>query len=384
MSQIITSLLDTDLYKFTMHQFIFHKHKQLKGKYFFDCRNENITFSQEIFDEINNQIDALCNLTFKSDEIEYLRSLNIFAEDYLDFLSIWKPNRNYISISLEKGKIELTIEGPIYDCTLFETYLMSIINECYYNTKNYPEIIKSAWNKLETKIKKFNNGTYNFKFAEFGTRRRLSKTWQEIAFVNLLYRTNALNGTSNVYLSKKFNLTPIGAMAHEIAEIYQIYSPLTANHDMIKDWLDEFRGKFSVIVTDTLTTNQFLKEFNYQQMDTCIGLRNDSGDPYEWGEKIINYYNHSGIDTSNKTLLFSNNLSFDEAQKIKTYFKDKNINVGFGIGTQCSNDTMAKPLNIVIKLQYVDEKPVAKISDNFEKVMCQDDEYLEELKSLVL
>ena len=273
----------------------------------------------------------------------------------------------------------------MYDCMLFETYLLSIINETYFSLNyNKDKLLISAIEKLEEKMKKFHNGNYTFKFAEFGTRRRLSREWQKVVF-GFLNKTNNCVGTSNVYLSSLYGTKPIGASAHEVIQIYQAidYSPIEfSNFYAMKDWYKEYNGNFGIALSDTLTTDLFLKDFDMQMSSIYNGVRNDSGDPYIWGEKIINHYKQLGIDPKKKTLLFSNNLTFDEAQKIYDYFKDK-INVSFGIGTFCTNDTFVAPLNIVIKLQYVNDKPVAKLGDNYEKVMCQDRQYLEKIIQLV-
>jgi nicotinate phosphoribosyltransferase len=150
----------------------------------------------------------------------------------------------------------------------------------------------------------------------------------------------------------------------------------------MKDWFDEYNGDNGTALTDTLTTDLFLRDFDFLQASVYSGLRHDSGDPYEWGEKIIARYKKLGIDPKTKTLLFSDSLNFDKAQKLYDYFKDR-TKVSFGIGTFISNDTDVDPLNIVIKLQYVNGRPVAKLSDCPGKTMCQDDKYLTYLRYAV-
>ena len=154
------------------------------------------------------------------------------------------------------------------------------------------------------------------------------------------------------------------------------------NYYAMKDWFDEYQGDNGTALTDTLTTDLFLLDFNYLQTHCYDGVRHDSGDPIEWGEKMIKHYQKFGIDPMTKTLLFSDSLNFDKAQEIYEHFKDR-VKVSFGIGTFCSNDTSVKPLNIVIKLQYVNGRPVAKLSDTPGKAMCSDEDYLEHLKESV-
>jgi nicotinate phosphoribosyltransferase len=150
----------------------------------------------------------------------------------------------------------------------------------------------------------------------------------------------------------------------------------------MKDWYDEYKGDNGTALTDTLTTDLFLMDFDRSMVNNYTGVRHDSGDPYIWGEKIINHYKKYDVDPKTKTLLFSDSLNFDSAEKIYQYFKDK-IKVSFGIGTFVTNDTEEEALNIVIKLQYVNGRPVAKISDSDGKTMCDDEEYLKYLKSSV-
>ena len=241
--------------------------------------------------------------------------------------------------------------------------------------------------KLNKKIEDFNSGKYTFKFAEFGCRRRLSKEWEDIVVRRLAteLKNNNMVGTSNVFLAKKYNLTPIGTYAHEFVQMYQGIDsiPLAyTNHYALKDWYDEYKGDNGTALTDTITTDLFLLDFDRANCNNYTGVRHDSGDPYEWGEKIIKHYEKYGIDPKTKLLLFSDSLNFDKAQALYDYFKDK-TKVSFGIGTFVSNDTDVDALNIVIKLQYVNGRPVAKLSDVDGKTMTQDEGYAKYLKEAV-
>ena len=384
---IVISLLDTDLYKFNMDQVIFHKHTDLCGKYYFKCRNKGVTFTQEMLDEINSQIDHLCTLRFRKDELDYLRSIRFIKNDYVEFLRLWRPIREYVTTELSKdGELSIIIDGPLFSAMQFEIHLLEIVNEVYFRMSyDYDTLLKSAEEKLNAKIEALNNGTYTFKFAEFGCRRRLSREWEDVVVRRLSTETDKCIGTSNVYLAMKYNLTPIGTYAHEFVQMYQgidRYPLAYTNHYAMRDWYDEYDGDNGTALTDTITTDLFLMDFNRSMVNNYNGVRHDSGDPYEWGEKIIKHYESYGVDPRTKLLLFSDGLDFDRAQKLFDYFKDR-AKVSFGIGTFCSNDTCAEPLNIVIKLQYVNGKPVAKLSDNPEKSMCHDADYLKYLKRSV-
>ncbi len=384
---IVVSLLDTDLYKFNMDQVIFHKHTDLCGKYYFKCRNKDVVFTPEMAQEIKEQTDHLCTLTFKKDELDYLNSIRFIKKDYVEFLRLWHPIRDYVSIELsENGELSVVVDGPLFSAMQFEIYLLEIINEVYFRMKyDYDTLRGSAEKKLDAKIKSLNDGTYTFKFAEFGCRRRLSREWQEETVRRLVTETKNCIGTSNVYLAKKYNITPIGTYAHEFVQMYQGIDsiPLAfTNHYAMRDWYNEYDGDNGTALTDTVTTDLFLLDFNRSMVNNYTGVRHDSGDPYEWGEKMIAHYKKYGVDPKTKLLLFSDSLDFDKAQKLYDHFSSK-AKVSFGIGTFISNDTCENALNIVIKLQYVNDRPVAKLSDTPGKAMCRDEEYLEYLKRSV-
>ena len=400
LSPIVVSLLDTDLYKFTMNQVMFHKHTNLNGTYIFKCRNEGVEFTDEMIDEINAQIDHLCTLTFTEEELDYLASLRFIKKDYIEFLRLWRPLRRYVRcfksdyFSLNEGDEEenissggmvLYIEGPMFSVMQFEIYLLEIVNEVYfrmqYNTLN---LVEQAREKLVAKMNGFRAGVYDFKFAEFGARRRLSREWQDYVVADII-RDKHCVGTSNVYLAMKYDITPIGTYAHEYVQMFQGVPGIQmayTNKAALEEWFEEYQGDLGTALTDTLGTDLFLKDFTKLQALCYSGVRHDSGDPYAWGEKMIAKYEEYGIDPKTKTLLFSDGLDFDKAQRIYDYFKDR-IKVSFGIGTFLSNDTNVKPLNIVIKLQYVNGHPVAKLSDTPGKTMCQDASYVEYLKNAV-
>lgn len=384
---IICSLLDTDLYKFNMHQVIFHKHTDLNGEYYFKCRNNNVVFTREMAEEINSQVDHLCSLHFTKKELDYLRSIRFIKNDYVEFLRLWHPIREYVTITLNKnGELNIVVKGPIFSAMHFEIYLLEIVNEVYFRMNyNYDELLKSAEERLNKKILDFNSGIYTFKFAEFGCRRRLSREWQDTVVRRLTEETNNCVGTSNVYLAMKYNLTPVGTFAHEFVQMYQGIDsiPLAyTNAFAMKDWYEEYQGDNGTALTDTITTDLFLLDFNHSMVNNYSGVRHDSGDPFVWGEKIISHYKKYGVDPKTKLLLFSDNLNFKKAQNLYEYFKDR-TKVSFGIGTFCSNDTGKEPLNIVIKLQYVNGRPVAKLSDNPNKAMCKDENYLNYLRNSV-
>lgn len=388
LSPIITHLTDTDLYKFTMLQTMFHRHTSLNGTYIFKCRNKDVTFTKEMVDEINAQIDHLCTLRFTDEELDYLTSMRFMKPDFIEFLRIWHPLRRYVSCGLLKdGELNLRVSGPLFNVMMFEIYLLAIVNEVYFRMQyNYLDLIDEARSGLNVKVNGFteNNPLYTFNFAEFGTRRRLSREWQDYVMRELL-ETGHCVGTSNVYLAMKYNIKAIGTYAHEYVQMFQGVPGIQlayTNKAALEEWFEEYQGDLGTALTDTLGTDLFLRDFNKLQAMCYTGVRHDSGDPFEWGEKIIEHYLKLGIDPKTKTLLFSDGLDFDKAQEIYDHFNGR-INVSFGIGTYLTNDTDVDPLNIVIKLQYVNGHPVAKLSDVPGKTMCQDENYAEYLKQAV-
>ena len=387
LSPIIVSLLDTDLYKFNMNMVMFHKHTNLNGTYLFKCRNKGVVFTDEMVNEINAQIDHLCTLHFTDEELDYLNSLRFIKSDYVEFLRLWHPIRKYVECHLRQdtGELYLEVTGPLFSVMQFEIYLLEIVNEVYFRMKyDYLQLVDSARERLYRKINAFRMEEYDFKFAEFGCRRRLSREWQDYVVGELL-QTGHCVGTSNVYLAMKYGCKPIGTYAHEYVQMYQGVPGVTlayTNKVAMEEWFDEFQGDNGTALTDTLGTDLFLMDFNKLQATCYTGVRHDSGDPIAWGEKLIEHYKKLEIDPMTKTLLFSDGLSFEKAQEIYNHFRNR-INVSFGIGTFLSNDTCVDPLNIVIKLQYVNGHPVAKLSDNPGKAMCQNDDYLNYLKEAV-
>jgi nicotinate phosphoribosyltransferase len=382
----VVSLLDTDLYKFNMNQVMFHKHTNLEGTYIFKCRTEGVTFDQAMVDEINAQIDHLCTLKFTNDELAYLSTFKFLKKDYIEFLRLWHPIRDYVECHrMSNGELYLEINGPLFSAMQFEIYLLEIVNEVYFRMKyDYMDLVLKAREKLISKVNSFRREDFTFKFAEFGTRRRLSREWQDYVICEML-QTGYCVGTSNVYFAMKYGCKAIGTYAHEYVQMYQGIPGVTlayTNKMAMEEWFDEYRGDNGTALTDTLGTDLFLMDFDKLQAMCYTGVRHDSGDPISWGEKLIEHYEKLGIDPKTKTLLFSDSLNFEKAQAIHAHFKDR-INTSFGIGTYLTNDTNVRPLNIVIKLQFVNGHPVAKLSDVPGKMMCQDSNYAEYLKNAV-
>lgn len=372
---IITSLLDTDFYSFTQQQFIFHQFPDTEVEYEFKCRTPGVDLSPYA-EQIRQEINHLCSITFTKKEIIYLRSLNIFKENYLSFLEKIKLSPH--EIILEIHPFNLKIEGSWLETILFETPILAIISEvCLRNgIANF-----KGNTRLGDKINLIKHE--NIKFIDFGTRRRFSFDWHA-GVINELKNElpNQFIGTSNVYFAMKYKLAPKGTHSHQILQAGQSLAPSLKESQtyMLKKWLDEYNGKLGIALTDVISMDAFLEDFKTNYLGLSYsGCRHDSGDPFIWGEKLIMFYKRWGIDPKSRTAVFSDGLTFPRMIKINNQFKDR-ISCVFGIGTNLTNDVGIEPLRIVIKMTKCNGKPVAKISDTPEKGMCRNREHLKKLK----
>ncbi len=390
--QIINSLLETDAYKFSMGQAIYHQFSDYKTTWTFKCRNKDVHFTSEMVDEIIEQLKAYCSLRFTEDELQYLDSITWIKGSYVDFLRLWQPRFEDFVISKD-AECGLSIEtlGTWLNTSMYEIPVLAIINEVYFRMAyDYQDLMKQFERKLDEKIQWLASGKYHIaSFSEFGLRRRLSGEAQELAVRKLAEKDleqSAFVGTSNVYLAKKYNLIPVGTQAHEwimcVGQGNHKHNPAYSNWYSMQAWVDEYGVLNGTALTDAITTDCFLKDFQLTFATLFSGVRHDSGDPIEWGDKMLAHYRKLGIDATQKTLLFSDSLNFEKADKIYNYFKGK-CKIAFGIGTYISNDTDEEPLNIVMKTTKCNGMDVAKISDTPGKGMCKNPEYIEYLQRCI-
>lgn len=390
--KIITSLLDTDLYKFTMMQCVLHHFPAAMVEYKFKCRsNENLV---PYIEEIKAEIQNLCELKLSNEELDYLDQLDYLKSDFIEFLRIFKLNYNFIKIAVDEEKqLDITIKGPWLHTILFEVPVLAIINEIYYRNlcSDFNQAYTHGRNLLVEKIqvvKKYhiqnNIDTSEFKFTDFGTRRRFSKKWQdEVVKFCAKELSNNFKGTSNLYLAKKYNLVPIGTMAHEFLQACQALGPRLVDSQKyaLETWTQEYRGRLGIALTDVVGMDAFLNDFDLFFAKLFDGLRHDSGDPIVWGEKAIEHYNKLKIDPMTKFLIFSDALTINKALEIYKHFYGR-AKTSFGIGTSLTNDVGFKPIQIVIKMIRCNNQSVAKISDEPGKTMCQDQSYIDYLRQV--
>ena len=389
MEQIITSLLETDMYKFSMGQAIYHQYPEYMTTWDFKCRNSDVHFTKEMLKEIRRQIKAYCDLRFREDELIYLDNIRWIKGSYVNFLRLWRPNYDDFLID-DQSPCGLRIEtrGTWLNTSMYEIPTLAIVNEVYFRMSfDYDKLFDQFRNRLEEKIGWLKDGTCNLgSFSEFGLRRRLSAEAQELAVRRLSeekYPDSSFLGTSNVYLARKYNVTPVGTQAHEwimcVGQGNHRLNPAYSNFFALRSWVDEYGVLNGTALTDTITTDMFLRDFDLTYATLFSGVRHDSGDPIAWGEKMISHYEKLGIDPRTKTLLFSDSLDFKRAHAIREHFKGK-AKVAFGIGTYIANDTDEKALNIVMKTVLCNGQDVAKLSDISGKGMCRNPEFVDYLE----
>jgi nicotinate phosphoribosyltransferase len=392
---IIRSLLETDLYKFTMQQPMLHLMPTNQAEYRFVCRNTPNFPLSELAEQVNQELDALCTLRFTADELAYLGSLRYLSSDYVDFLRIFQFQRHFINVSVVGETLCVIAKGPQVHVMGFEIYVLAIINELYFRRlaqgDQHDLAITEGRKRLQDKIALLRDyqgpasqRQHAFEFFDFGVRRRFSGVWQEEVVQTLLKEVpQFFKGTSNVYLAKKLGLTPIGTMAHEYLQTFQAMGVQLKGFQSaaLESWVQEYRGDLGVALTDVVGMDAVLADFDLYFAKLFDGLRHDSGDPVVWGEKALVHYAKLRLDAHAKRLVFSDGLDIPTAIKLHSHFADR-VQTGFGIGTNLSNDTGLKPLNIVMKLVNCNHQPTAKLSDSPGKTLCDDETFLAYLRQV--
>jgi len=393
---IIKSALDTDLYKNSMQQAVLHNYPDVDVEYRFACRSKGVDL-RPFRKEIQEEIDALEGVVFNDGDLTYLDNQPWTKRSYVDSLQSFKFNTRNVTLGESQNQLTLGIKGNWYETILFEVPLLAIVEEVY--TRNvFPFTIEreaTASKILSDKISYLQNALANhncpdacssFQLTEMGTRRRYSRVWQETVVRRLAEALpDNLIGTSNVYLAREYNLKAVGTMAHEWLQAHQALAPLREfQKKALEVWMYEFRGWLGIALSDAIGMDAFLVDFDMLLAKAYDGARQDSGDPIEWGHKLIKHYEKHWIDSRTKTAVFSDGLDFEKAFEIYCEFCDK-MKIFFGIGTYLTNDmgSDVKPLSIVIKMVECCGNPVAKISDSSGKEMCENDTYLAYLRQMI-
>ena len=386
---IIESLLDTDLYKFTMMQCVLHQFPGAEVSYRFRCRTPGVDLSPYA-DEIRDEVMHLCTLTFKDAELAYLGGLRFIKSDFVDFLSLFHLKDKYIRVTKDPAcdfGLSIEITGPWLHTILFEIPILAIVNEVYFRHIAPVPDEAEGMRRLRAKIALLKNEPDNadLRVSDFGTRRRFSRAWQEKVVRVLIDELGSpiFSGTSNVDLARRYGLVSIGTMAHEYLQACQALGPRLRDSQVFgfEMWAKEYRGDLGIALSDVYGIEPFLKDFDMYFCKLFDGARHDSGDPFVWGERMIEHYRANKCDPRGKSLVFSDGLTVPRIIELYRRFH-RHIGIGFGIGTNLMNDLGPQPLNIVVKMVRANGQPVAKISDNPVKGMCDDPTYLAYLRQV--
>ncbi|MSQ56270.1 MAG: nicotinate phosphoribosyltransferase [Limnohabitans sp.] len=386
---IITSLLDTDLYKFTMMQAVLHQFPGAQVSYKFKCRNPGIELAH-LVQEIRTEIRSLCSLHFQEAELKWLRQLRFIKSDFVDFLELFKLNEKYIQVNaLPDGQIDIAINGPWLHTILFEIPVLAIVNEVYFRNKyKVPDFIEGRRRLVEKIVQLQAQDLSDIKIADYGTRRRFSKSWHEEILRVLSSKLGTglpmrFAGTSNALFAMKLGLTPLGTMAHEYLQACQALGPRLRDSQVFgfETWAREYRGDLGIALSDVYGIEPFLRDFDMYFCKLFDGARHDSGDPFTWGERMIEHYKKNRVDPLTKTLIFSDGLTVPRTIELYHRFVGR-CQLAFGIGTNLTNDLGYEPLQIVIKMVECNGQPVAKLSDSPSKNMCEDQKYLAYLRQV--
>jgi len=384
---IVQSLLDTDLYKFTMMQVVLHHFPGAQVEYRFKCRTADADLTPDL-DEIRAQVEHLCTLRFSEAELAYLRGLRFMKSDFVDFLALFQFNAKYIEIARAErpGGIDIILRGPWLHTILFEIPVLAIVSEVYFRRTRPGFDLGQGRRRLQAKIDLVRplESALEFRISDFGTRRRYSRDWQEEVLRTLKREVPAsYAGTSNVWMAMRNDMTPLGTLGHEYMQACQALGPrLRDSQTFAMDtWAKEYRGDLGIALSDTYGLEAFLRDFDMYFCKLFDGARHDSGDPFVWGERMIAHYLKNRVDPRTKTLIFSDQLSVPLAIEIARRFHGR-ARTSFGIGTNLTNDVGVTPINIVIKMTRCNGQPVAKVSDSPGKTVSEDAGYLAYLRQV--
>lgn len=382
---IIHSLLDTDLYKFTMLQAVWHQFAAAEVEYRFHCRTHAEPLHVDAA-RLRDEIAALCELRLQPRELDYLRSLPFLTADFIGFLETFQLDVRHVTVTGEGNDLAIVIRGPWARTILFEVPLLAIVSELQNARRSDDRTALAAGTqRLDAKIDLIRALPANahFRFVEFGTRRRFTRAWQRTVIRRLAQALpQQLAGTSNVLDALELGLTPVGTMGHEFFQAAQALAPTLAGSQRfaLAAWAREYRGALGIVLADVIGLDAFLHDFDRHFCEVFAGVRHDSGDPIRWGERMLAHYAAHGIDPRDKTLVFSDGLDVPTALRIYRHFEGR-VQMAFGIGTNLTNDLGIRPPDTIIKMVRCNGQAVAKISDDPSKTLCVDPAYLTRLRA---
>ena len=379
---IIESLLDTDLYKYTMQQAVWSQFPQASVEYAFKCRTDSVDL-RPYADEIRAEINHLCEQSLRPEEQAYLAGIRFIKPGYVESLRRFFLDPDNVQVTTDNGEFAIRVKGNWFHTILFEVPILAIVNEVYFRNvqPDAPTRSTLGHDNLLEKCEQINaavRGGLTIRIIEFGTRRRYSREWQRHVVQTLKEKIgDSLIGTSNLLLAKEFDLRAFGTMAHEFLQAGQAFVALPDSQKFaLEAWNREYRGDLGIALSDIFGMDAFLRDFDLLFCKTYDGARHDSGDPFEWGEKLIAHYEKMGIDPRTKTAVFSDSLDIPKIIALAEQFEGR-IRTQFGIGTNLTNDFGFSSLPIVLKMVRCNGRPVVKVSDSSGKTMSENDTYLQ-------
>lgn len=348
---IIKSILDTDLYKFSTSFAYMQNFPDAEGTFDF-CDRGKEKYTNDFVEKVRLEITNLSALKMTKEEFDFVtKTIKYIPLHYWEWLRGFQFNPGKVLIELDnENHLHISVTDKLYKVTLYETVILAIVSELrsrelYGYISNLDDVLDVLKHKIHM------SNFHKILFSEFGMRRRYSYTVQDIVIKYIKENAKYCTGTSNVHFAMKYDMKPIGTHPHEWFMFHgAMFGYKMANYMALENWVNTYDGDLGIALTDTYTTDVFFKNFSKKHAKLFDGIRQDSGDEFEFIEKALTRYNELGINPMTKTIIFSNALNFAKAKDIKIYCEGK-INAAFGIGTNLTNDIKGTvPGNLVMKL----------------------------------
>ncbi|HEU0197742.1 MAG TPA: nicotinate phosphoribosyltransferase, partial [Nevskiaceae bacterium] len=373
------------LYKLTMMQAVLHRFPAVDVEYRFHCRTHAADLRVRAA-QVRQEIADLCRLRFRPHEIEYLRGLRYLKKDFIEILRLFQLQPDHVEVTESEGRLDIVIRGPWLHTILFEVPVLAIVSELQAASGDVAAQRAEGEVRLVAKLARLRalERADGFRIAEFGTRRRFARDWQRHVLERFVAEApQRLAGTSNVLWAMQLGLLPIGTMGHEFLQACQGVGPrlVDSQRFALEAWAQEYRGDLGIVLADVINLDAFLRDFDLYFCKLFDGVRHDSGDPFAWGDRLLEHYRRLRVDPLTKTLVFSDGLDLDKALRLYAHFHER-TRVGFGIGTHLTNDMGVALPDMTIKMTRCNGQAVAKISDDPAKTLCTDPGYLAYLKKV--
>ena len=353
---VIQSILENDLYKFSMSHYYQVHYPNAWGTFTF-CDRNNTCYTEEFLAQLKAEFDHLATLALQPDELRWVvETIHYIPQCFWEWLCYFRFEPAKINTWLdEEQHLHIEVSDALYKVTFYEIPILAIVSELYHRSigdgyQTREELAEVMTPRLAEKAAIAS--AHNLYFADFGMRRRFNAHAERVVIDYMKAHCPTFTGTSTVALAMEYGIRPIGTMAHECFMFQAaVHSPKEANYEVMERWVEVYDGNLGTVLTDTYTVDAFLRNFSMKLAKLYDGVRHDSGDPKLFGDRIIEKYQSYGIDPMSKTIVFSDGLDFATAAEIKEYFAGR-IKVTFGIGTNLTCDIPGvRPMNIVMKLK---------------------------------